>query len=72
MTERSDDPIVHVELHRSTLDLLVLLLRTLADLAEPGDVRLTSDVRSYLMQALDNAADLDILFSVLADSLQQG
>lgn len=28
LTNRSDDPIVHLELHRGTLALLVLLLRT--------------------------------------------
>lgn len=68
---RSDDPIITFSLHESTVRLLHGLLGALADLTEPGAERVTPDVRSHLMQALDNAADLDLLFGVLADELGQ-
>ncbi len=66
-----DDPLIDVSLHESTVRLLRELLPALADLTEPGAERLTPDVRSYLMQALDNAADLDLLSDVLADALEE-
>ena len=66
-----DDPLVHLELHESTRDLIVTLLRTLADLAEPGSEGLPAELRSYLMQALDSPADLDLLLGELASAVDE-
>jgi hypothetical protein len=63
------DRIVELSLHESTLQLIVTLLRALEDLVEPGHECLPPDVRTCLAQALDTAADLDLLFGELADSL---
>lgn len=65
----SDDPLISVQLHASGVHLLVALLRALAA-AFGEEARLPAELRSYLMQATDSAADLDILCDVLADSLE--
>ena len=66
-----DDRQVRLTLLESTIDSLMALLKALAELCEPGHEVLTADVRSYVSQALDNAADLDLLFGVLGDALLQ-
>jgi len=58
-----------MRVHESTVRLLVALLRAFSKFTEPGDSRISPDARSYVMQALDNAADPDLLFGVLADEL---
>ena len=65
------DPLINLSLHESTIQLIVSLLRTLADLAEPEAHRLPTELGGYLAQALDTTADLDLLFSTLAESLEQ-
>lgn len=66
------DHLIDLSLHESMVQSLVTFLQALADLAEPGSNNLPAGLRSYLMQALDNAADLDLLFGVLADAMEQG
>lgn len=53
------------------MQLLVTLLRALADLAEPGGDDLPAGLRGHLMPALDSGADLDMLFGVLADGIEE-
>lgn len=61
-----DDPLLGLELHTSTVDLLRTLLSALAKMSEGTAPALTAEQRSYLAQAMDIAADLDIVFDVLA------
>jgi hypothetical protein len=71
--ERSfDDPLINLRMHESTAQLLIVLLRALSELTEAGDNRVSASARSFLMQATDSAADLDLLFGELADELQRG
>ena len=70
MSGTNDDPIVGLSLHESTISTLVTLLRALQERAEQGAEGLSKDLSSYLMQALDSGADIDILFGVLADTLE--
>jgi hypothetical protein len=61
-----DDPLLAVELHASTIDLLRSLFGALADMSRGEAHVLTAEQRSYLAQAMDIAADLDIVFAELA------
>jgi hypothetical protein len=61
-----NDPLLSLELHASTVDLLRTLLSALAKMIEGTAPALTAEQRSYLAQAMDIAADLDIVFEVLA------
>ena len=61
-----DDPLFGIELHASTLDLFRTLLTALAKMSEGTAPAFTAEQRSYLAQAMDIAADLDIVFEVLA------
>jgi hypothetical protein len=63
------DPLIRLELHASTVDLLRALLSALKEMSEGTAAALTPNQRSYLAQALDIAADLDIVFGELADAL---
>jgi hypothetical protein len=65
-----DDPLIRLELHTSTVDLFRALLSALEEMSEGTGAALTPDQRSYLAQALDIAADLDIVFGELADALE--
>lgn len=67
-----DDPLVSVELHASTVDLMGALFRALEDMSAGGVGAFTHEQRSYLAQAMDIAADLDIVFSELASELERG
>jgi hypothetical protein len=64
-----DDPLFGIELHASTLDLFRALLTALAKMSEGTAPVLTSEQRSYLAQAMDIAADLDIVLELLAEAL---
>ena len=65
-----DDPLICLELHASTVDLLhTPLLSALEAMSEGTAPALTPDQRSYLAQAMDIAADLDIVFGELAEAL---
>ena len=66
-----DDPLLSLRLHESTVRMLSILLRALVELCEVEDDRLPKELRSCLAQALDTAADLEILFGVLAETLEQ-
>lgn len=70
MPPDQDDPILQLRLHDSSIEAIVTLLRTLAELAAVGpEDRLVPDLRSYLTQALDTSADLDLLFGELATAV---
>ena len=64
-----DDPLLGIELHASTLDLFRALLTALAEMSEGTAAALTIEQRSYLAQAMDIAADLDIVLELLAETL---
>lgn len=61
-----DDPLLALDLHASTVDLLRSLLSALADMSRGTPFALTAEQRGYLAQAMDIAADLDIVFEELA------
>jgi hypothetical protein len=61
-----DDPLLALELHASTVDLLRSLFDALADMSRGEAHALTAEQRSYLAQAMDIVADLDIVFAELA------
>ena len=63
-----DDPPLHLELHASSVDLLHALLSALEAMSEGTGPALTAEQRSYLAQAMDIAADLDIVFEELAEA----
>lgn len=66
-----DDPLICFEWHSSTVDLLRSLLRALASMCNDDAVaQLTTDQRGYLAQAMDIAADLDIVFEEMAVALE--
>jgi hypothetical protein len=62
-----DDTSLHLELHASTVDLLRVPLTALEEMSNGTTPTLTADLRSYLSQAMDIAADLNIVFGELAD-----
>ncbi len=64
-----DDPFLSFELHTSTLELLRTLLTALAKMSEGMAPALTAEQRSYLAQAMDIAADLDVVLELLAEAL---
>ncbi len=64
-----DDPLLGIELHASTLDLIRTLLTALAKMSEGTAPALTAEQRRYLAQAMDIAADLDIVLELLAEAL---
>jgi len=64
-----DDPLLGIKLHASTLDLFRTLLTALAKMSEGTAPALTAEQRSYLAQAMDIAADLDIVLGLLAEAL---
>ena len=66
------DPLIDLRMHESTAQLLIALLQALSELTVAGDNRVSANARSFLMQAMDSAADLDLLFGALADDLQRG
>jgi hypothetical protein len=66
-----DDPQLTLTMFESTVDSLVALLNALATMCEPGAESLTAEQRGFLTQALDLAADLDLLFGELAVSLER-
>jgi hypothetical protein len=66
-----DDPLIGFELHASTVDLIRSLLGALAIMSEGAAPALTTEQRSYLAQAMDIAADLDIVFAELAVAFEQ-
>ncbi len=70
VTTLTDDPLLAIPLHTSSLEMLVALLRALAVISGEQS-RLPAELRSYLMQAIDSAADLDIVCDVLADALER-
>ena len=57
-----DDPLLRLELHASTVDLLQSLLCAFEEMSQGTATELTTDQRSYLAQATDIAGDLDIVF----------
>ena len=61
-----DDPLLRFELHASTVDMIRSLFSALANMSEGSAPALTAEQRSYLAQAMDIAADLDIVFDELA------
>jgi hypothetical protein len=61
-----DDPLLRLELHASTVDLIHSVFSALANMSEGAAPALTAEQRSYLAQAMDIAADLDIVFEELA------
>lgn len=63
------DPLLRLELHGSTVDLLHALLNALEAMSEGTAPALSPDQRGYLAQAMDIAADLDIVFGELAEAL---
>ncbi|MGO9581595.1 MAG: hypothetical protein ACLP36_02190 [Acidimicrobiales bacterium] len=67
-----DDPLIAFELHASTVDLIHSLLGALAIMSEGAAAALTTEQRSYLAQAMDIAADLDIVFAELAVAFERG
>jgi hypothetical protein len=64
-----DDPLFGIELHASTLDLFRTLLTALAKMSEGTAPAFTAEQRSYLAQAMDIAADLDIVLELLTEAL---
>jgi hypothetical protein len=64
-----DDPLLGIKLHASTLDLFRTLLTALAKMSEGAAPALTAEQRSYLSQAMDITADLDIILDLLAEAL---
>jgi len=60
-----DDPLIGFELHASTVDLIRSVLNALAKMSAGSAPVLTVQQRSYLAQAMDIAADLDIVFEEL-------
>jgi len=64
-----DDALIGIELHASTIDLLRTLLAALAKMSEGTAPEFTVEQRSYLAQAMDIAADLDIVFELLVETL---
>jgi hypothetical protein len=65
-----DDPLLRLEVHASTVDLHHALLSALEAMSDGGaGPALTAAQRSYLAQAMDIAADLDIVFGELTDAL---
>ncbi|MGP8180236.1 MAG: hypothetical protein ACLP1E_05520 [Acidimicrobiales bacterium] len=64
-----DDPLLGLQLHASTLDLFRTLLTALAKMSQGTVHALTAEQRSYLAQAMDIAADLDIILELLAEAL---
>ena len=64
-----DDRLLGIELHASTLDLFRALLTALAKMGEGTAAALTIEQRSYLAQAMDIGADLDIVLELLAEAL---
>lgn len=69
--EQFDDPLLDLSIHQSSVALITSLLRSLAYLAEPGVDRLPADLKSYLAQSLDIAADVDLLFAELANAFDE-
>lgn len=63
-----EDPLLHLELHASSVDLLHAVLSALEAMSEGTGPGLTAGQRSYLAQAMDIAADLDIVFGELAEA----
>ena len=61
-----DDPLLGLELHAKTVDLLRTLFSVLANMCEGSAPSLTAEQRSYLAQEMDSAAELDIVFELLA------
>ena len=69
-SSQADDPLLGLELHASTLELFrTLLIAALAKMSEDTAHALTAEQRSYLAQAMDIAADLDIVLGLLAEAL---
>jgi hypothetical protein len=64
-----DDPLLRVELHASTVDLFHALLSALEAMSEGAGPALTAEQRSYLAQAMDIAADLDIVVWELGEGI---
>jgi hypothetical protein len=63
-----DDPLLTLELHASTIDLLRALLSALEAMSEGTGPALAAEQRCYLAQAMDIAADLGIVFGELAET----
>ena len=62
-----DDPLISLELHASTVDLIRSLLGALGNMSDGTGPALTAQQRSYLAQAMDIAADMDIVFEELRE-----
>lgn len=62
-----DDPLISLELHASTIDLIRSLLGALGNMSDGTGPALTAQQRSYLAQAMDLAADMDIVFGELRE-----
>jgi len=66
-----DDPLIEFELHASTVDLIRSLLSALGNMSDGTGPALTTQQRSYLAQAMDLAADLDIVFEELTETFER-
>lgn len=65
-----DDPLIALELHASTIDLVRSLLGALVNMSDGKGPTLTSHQRSYLAEAMDIAADVDIVFEELKEAFE--
>jgi len=66
-----DDPLICLELHASTVDLLRSLLGALGSMSDGTGPALTAHQRSYLAQAMDIAADIDIVCEELKETFER-
>ena len=66
-----DDPLISLELHASTVDLIRGLLGALGNMSDGTGPALTAQQRNYLAQAMDIAADIDIVFEELKETFER-
>jgi hypothetical protein len=69
VSSNADDPLIALELHTSTIDLFRSLLGALEAMSKGTGAALTAEQQNYLAQAMDIAADLDIVFGELENAL---
>ena len=65
-----DDPLITLELHASTIDLACSLFGALRNMSEGTGPALTAYQRSYLAEAMDIAADIDIVLEELKEAFE--